>query len=61
MTVQFRGKRFTFTQADGSTLELRGWGDQHHAVFEDLEGYVVVRHPATGDYHYGASRRTAPT
>ena len=52
MSVPFRGKRFTFTQPDGSALDVVGWGDQHHATFETLNGYTVVEDPATGFYQY---------
>jgi M6 family metalloprotease-like protein len=48
MSTQFRGKQFTFTQPDGTTLEVRGWGNQYEAVFETLDGRTVVRDPATG-------------
>ena len=50
MSTPFFGKTFTFTQPDGSTLAVRGWGDQHQAVFETLDGYTVVRNPDTGFY-----------
>jgi M6 family metalloprotease-like protein len=48
MSSPFISKTFTFTQPDGSKIELRGWGDQHYAVFETLDGYTVVRNPDTG-------------
>lgn len=50
MATQYNGKTFTFTQPDGSKIQLRGWGDQSHAVFETLDGYTVTRNPATGYY-----------
>ena len=50
MSVQFHGKKFTFIQPDGSTLNVKGWGDQHYAVFETLDGYTVVKDPHTGFY-----------
>ena len=52
MATPFRKKRFTFTQPDGSKIEVIGSGDQHYAVFETLDGYTVVRNPATGFYEY---------
>jgi M6 family metalloprotease-like protein len=52
MSVPFAGKEFTFTQPDGTALRVRGWGDQHHAVFEALNGYTVVEDPASGFYQY---------
>jgi M6 family metalloprotease-like protein len=52
MSVPFSSKEFTFTQPDGSDLQVRGWGDQHHAVFETLNGYTIVKDPATGFYQY---------
>jgi M6 family metalloprotease-like protein len=38
----FRDLPITFTQPDGTKVELRGWGDEFYAVFETLEGYTVV-------------------
>ena len=52
MSMPFAGKTFTFTNPDGSTFEVRGWGDQYYAVFETLDGYTVVKDPATGYYQY---------
>ena len=34
MSIPFNGKEFTFTQPDGTAFQVRGWGYQHHAVFE---------------------------
>lgn len=48
MATAFIGKTFTFTQPDGTKFEVRGWGDQHYAVFETLDGYAVVKNPSTG-------------
>lgn len=50
MSRPFQGRTFTFTQPDGSTIPLRGWGDQYHAVFETLDGYTVTKNAATGFY-----------
>jgi M6 family metalloprotease-like protein len=50
MAAPFVGKAFTFTQPDGTKIQVRGWGDQHYAVFETLDGYTVVKNPATGFY-----------
>jgi M6 family metalloprotease-like protein len=50
MSIPFQGRVFTFTQPDGSTITLRGWGDQNYAVFETLDGYTVTKNPATGYY-----------
>ena len=52
MSRPFSGKEFTFTQPDGTALWVRGWGDQHHAVFETLNGYTVAEDPTTGFYQY---------
>lgn len=52
MSMPFSGEEFTFTQPDGTALRVRGWGDQHHAVFEALNGYTVVEDPITGFYVY---------
>lgn len=55
MSFPFYGEEFTFTQPDGTPFKVRGWGDQHYAVFETLDGYTVVEDPATGFYHYASS------
>lgn len=54
MSVPFYGEEFEFTQPDGTTLRVKGWGDQHHAVFETLDGFTVVEDPITGFYSYAA-------
>jgi M6 family metalloprotease-like protein len=48
MATPFIGQVFGFTQPDGSTIQLRGWGDQNFAVFETLDGYTVTQNPSTG-------------
>jgi hypothetical protein len=48
MATPFNGKTFTFTQPDETKIQVRGWGDQHYAVFETLDGYTVVKNPSTG-------------
>jgi M6 family metalloprotease-like protein len=50
MATQFNGRIFTFTQPDGSKIQLRGFGDQNYAVFETLDGYTVTENPSTGYY-----------
>lgn len=52
MPVPFIDEEFTFTNPDGSTLKVRGSGNQHYAVFESLDGYTVVKDPSTGFYQY---------
>jgi M6 family metalloprotease-like protein len=52
MSIPFCGKELTLLQPDGSTLRVRGWGDQFQAVFETLEGFTVVRDPVTSFYQY---------
>jgi M6 family metalloprotease-like protein len=60
MPAPFHGKRFTFTQPDGSTLEVRGFGNQVQARFETLEGDPVIKDPVTGFYRpVAASDREA--
>lgn len=48
MSGNFIDKEFDFTQPDGSTIRLKGSGDQHSAVFKDVEGRVMVRDAVTG-------------
>jgi hypothetical protein len=52
MVRPFFGKTYVFTQPDGSEIKVRGWGDQHYAVFETLDGYAIVKDPDTGFYCY---------
>lgn len=52
MATPFDGEVFTFTQPDGTPLQVRGWGNQHSAVFETLDGYTVVRDPESGYFRY---------
>ncbi|MDP5279185.1 M6 family metalloprotease domain-containing protein [Sphingomonas sp. DG1-23] len=54
MSMPFIDAEFTFTQPDGSPLQVRGTGNQHQARFETLDGFTVVRDPATGYYEYAA-------
>ncbi|BFU95585.1 MAG: hypothetical protein NTNFB02_23070 [Nitrospira sp.] len=48
MATPFVGQTFSFTQPDGTALQVRGWGDQHYAVFETVDGYTVTKNPQTG-------------
>lgn len=50
MPTPFNGQVFTFTQPDGSPIQVRGWGNQHYAVFETLDGYTLTQNPVTGYY-----------
>lgn len=52
MPAPFYAQQFTFRQPDGSLLQVRGWGDQHYAHFETLDGYTVILDPKTRFYHY---------
>ena len=52
MSTPFFNEEFTFTNPDGSTIQVRGWGNQYYAVFETLDGYTVVKDPETGFYKY---------
>ena len=65
MSTPFSGEEFTFTNPDGSTIRVRGFGDQYYAVFETLDGYTVVKDPDTGFYKYatlsGDKNRLVPT
>lgn len=45
-------KTISFTQPDGTVIQLRGKGDEFSATFETLAGYTVVFNPATKTYEY---------
>ena len=52
MSLPFAGEEFTFTNPDGSTIRVRGWGNDFYAVFETLDGFTVVKDASSGYYHY---------
>ncbi len=52
MSYPFYGKKFAFSQPDGTRLDVRGWGDQHHAAFETLDGYTLIKDPDSDFYCY---------
>ncbi len=52
MSTPFNNEEFTFTNPDGSTIQVRGSGNQYYAVFETLDGFTVVKDPDTGFYKY---------
>jgi hypothetical protein len=52
MPVHYDGEEFTFFNPDGSEIKVRGWGNQFAAVFETLDGYTVVKDPASGFFQY---------
>jgi M6 family metalloprotease-like protein len=54
MSHPFFDEEFTFIQPDGSSLRVKGWGDQEHAVFETLDGFTVIEDPATGFHSFAA-------
>ncbi len=62
MASPFIGKTFIFTQPGGTTFEVRGWGDQHYAVFETLDGYTAFKNPSTGFFEIAqvSSDETTP-
>ena len=65
MSTPFLDEEFTFTNPDGSTVRVRGSGNQYYAVFETLDGYTVVKDPDTGYYKYatlsGDKNQLVPT
>ena len=52
MPMPFQQREFTFTNPDGTEFQVRGSGNQFHAVFETLDGYTVTKDPETGFYQY---------
>lgn len=52
MAMPYRGKQITLHQPDGKPVQVRAWGNQYHAQFETLDGYTVVRNPASGAYEF---------
>ena len=54
MSMPFLDQNFTFTQPDGSRLQVRGSGNQQAATFETLEGFTVIRDPVSQFFHYAS-------
>jgi M6 family metalloprotease-like protein len=52
MPMPFYDEEFTFQNPDGSSVKVKGWGNQHYAVFETLDGYTVTKDPNTQFYTY---------
>lgn len=52
MCSPFHEKHFTSHQPDGTQLDVIGWGNGYHAVFQALNDYTVVKDPVTGYYVY---------
>lgn len=50
MSIPFFDEEFTLTQPDGSTLEVRGWGNHKNATFKTKDGVTVAKDPVTGYY-----------
>jgi len=52
MPRPFSNKEFEFSLPDDTLISLRGWGNQHYAVFETTDGYTVVKNPVDNFYEY---------
>ncbi len=52
MPTPYAGREFTFTNPDGTQVQVRGYGNQFVAVFETIDGFTVAKDPETGFYHY---------
>lgn len=42
------GQQFELSQPDGSAVPVRIWGDEYFQIVESLNGYTLVRDPASG-------------
>lgn len=51
MSFPLFGQLLTFRQPDGSSLQVKAWGDQQSALFETADGLPVLRDPASGFFH----------
>jgi len=49
-----KGKAISFTQPDGSVIDLRVFGDEFYAATETLDGYTVVFDPVARAYVYAS-------
>lgn len=55
MPAPFINEHFTFTNPDGTTIEVVGTGNQFFAHFETVDGYTVVKDPQSGFYAYATT------
>ncbi len=46
------GEVFDVHQPDGSSIEVRIWGDEFYQVYESLDGYTLVRDPKSKEICY---------
>jgi M6 family metalloprotease-like protein len=60
MSMPFVDRVFTFTQPDGTKLQVRGTGNQHRATFTTFDGHTVMKDPVTGFYHYAEETAAGP-
>lgn len=52
MATFYTGEEFIYLSPDGTRIQVRGWGEQFHPIFETLDGYTVVKDPKSGYLHY---------
>ncbi len=52
LSEPYFGDEFTYYQPDGSSFQIRLYGDEYYAVAETLSGQVVIRDPQTGYFCY---------
>ena len=55
MPTPFVNEKFTFTNPDGTTVEVIGTGNQFFAHFETVDGYTVIKDPESGFYTYATT------
>lgn len=46
------GQTISLRQPDGVLIQARAWGDEYYQELESLDGYVLVRDPATQAFCY---------
>lgn len=52
MPAPFINEEFVFTNPDGSSITVKGWGNQHYAVFETVDGYTITKDPQSGFFQF---------
>ena len=48
----FFAKQFKFSQPDGTTIGVVGWGNDVNAVFETLDGYTIYQDPTDKIFYF---------
>ncbi|PZD70397.1 hypothetical protein C1752_13123 [Acaryochloris thomasi RCC1774] len=55
----FAGRQLAFSQPDGNSFDVIGWGNHHYTIFETVDGFRVIKDQYTGTYQYARLNETS--